>query len=110
MLGQDNLGVLVVLNTTMYNINKMSDINKNILQKELDFYNKNKAKYLETYKEQFVLIKGEKLMNSFTTEEEAYKAGVAKFGNEPFLIKKVVEEEQIESIPALTAGVIHVGV
>ncbi len=88
----------------------MRDITKNVLQKELEFYSKNKEKYLTTYKEQFVLIKGEELVSSFTTDEEAYMAGVAKFGNEPFLIKKVMEEEQTESIPALTAGVIHVGI
>lgn len=88
----------------------MQNISTNVLKKELVFYNKNKENYLKNYKEQYVLIKDEDLINSFTTEEEAYKAGVAKFGNEPFLIKKVTEEEQTANIPALAAGVIHVSI
>lgn len=88
----------------------MGDINKNVLQEELQLYNKNKQEYLKTYRDQFVLIKNKELIGSFTTEEEAYKVGVAKFGNEPFLIRKVSTEEQTASVPALTVGVINVGI
>ncbi len=86
----------------------MSDITKNVLKKELNFYSKNKKDYLKTYKGQFVLIKGTKFIGAFTTEAEAYKSGVGQFGNEPFLIKQVVDEDQVVDIPALTVGVINV--
>ena len=47
-------------------------------------------------------------MGSYTTETEAYTAGVEKFGNEPFLIKQVIEKDEEISFPALTVGAINV--
>lgn len=86
----------------------MTDITKNVLAKELRYFELNKKEWLKAYKEQFVLIKAQKLIGSFTTQEEAYKRGVEKFNNQPFLIKQVLEEEQIASVPALTIGLINV--
>lgn len=86
----------------------MVDEGKNILQNELDYYEKNKSDFMAKYKEQYVLIKGEEFAGSFTTAEEAYKAGVDKFGNEPFLIKQVLEKEEVVTFPALTVGAINV--
>jgi hypothetical protein len=57
------------------------------LQRELEYFQKHKQEYLKLYKNQFVLIKGEKFAGAFTTEAEAYQAGLEKFGNEPFLIR-----------------------
>jgi len=80
---------------------------KQLLKKELHFFEKHKEKYLKHYKGQFVLIKDTKFIGAFTTEEEAYKAGVESFGNTPFLIKKVVKGESVNAIPALTLGLIR---
>ena len=41
------------------------------LQTELRFYETNKQEYLKLYPGQFVLIKGEQFIGSFTTEKEA---------------------------------------
>ena len=60
-------------------------VQKSVLQNELDFFNKKKAELLKLYKGQFVLIKGDKLIGAFTTDGEAYKAGLEQFGNHPFL-------------------------
>jgi len=79
------------------------------LSQETAFFEQNKAEYLKTYKNQFVLIKGRRLVGSFTTEAEAYKAGIDEFGNQPFLIKRVIDQEQAASVPALTIGVINAG-
>jgi len=76
-------------------------------QEELKLFNQHKAEYIKTYLNQFVLIKGKEFAGSFTTEEEAYKAGLEKFGNEPFLIKQVIEKEAEVSFPALTVGVMN---
>ena len=81
---------------------------KNVLQKELDFFNKKKAELLKIYKGQFVLIKGEKFIGAFTQDSEAYKAGLEQFGNNPFLIKQVLEDDTKVSYPALTVGAINV--
>lgn len=85
----------------------MQNVSTNVLQKEIAFYNKNKKEYLKTHKDKFLLIKGEELFGAFDSQEEAYKVGVEKFGSEAFLIKKVADEEQSASIPALTVGVIN---
>jgi len=77
---------------------------QNPLQTELEYYQKNKQEYLKLYKGQFVLIKGEDFAGAFTTDAEAYKAGLEKFGNEPFLIKQVLDDDGTVSYPALTIG------
>lgn len=77
---------------------------QNQLVKELQFYNKNKAEYLKSYKNKYLLIKDNTLCGSFDTNEEAYKKGVDTFGNEPFLIKQVLEQE-----PTLTVSSLYVG-
>lgn len=86
----------------------MKDITKNVLKKELEYYEKNKKELLKTYKGQFVVIKGDKFIGSYTTEIEAYKAGVEEFGTEPFLIRRVADKEPTFDIPALTTGAINV--
>jgi len=69
-----------------------------------------RAKWLDTYKDKFVLVKGRDLVGVFDTFRDAYTAGVERFGNSPFLIKRVSEEEQVERFPALTLGVIHANI
>jgi hypothetical protein len=81
---------------------------KNPLQTELNFYEKNKQEYLKLYNGQFVLIKGEQLIGTFTTDAEAYRAGLEKFGNEPFLIKQVLPDGTKVSNPALTLGAMNI--
>jgi hypothetical protein len=78
------------------------------LQTELEYFEKNKQEYLRLYKGQFVLIKGENFAGAFTTDAEAYRAGLEKFGNKPFLIKQVLDEDETISYPALTVGVLNV--
>lgn len=77
------------------------------LERELEFFESKKEEWLKDYKDKFVLIKGEELIDVFSTFEDAYKEGVKRYGNQPFLIKKVTEEEEVEKIPSLTFGIIH---
>jgi hypothetical protein len=79
------------------------------LQTELEYFQKHKQEYLNLYKGQFVLIKGEEFAGSFTTEAEAYKAGLEKFGNQPFLIKQVLDDDGTVSYPSLSIGLISIG-
>ena len=81
---------------------------QNPLQTELEYFQRHKQEYLKLYKNQFVLIKGEEFAGAFTTEAEAYKAGLERFGNEPFLIKQVLDGDETISFPALTVGLLHV--
>lgn len=66
-----------------------------ILDKELKYFNEHKDELLKHYETQFVLIKDDEFIGAFTTEAEAYAAGIQKFGNQPFLIKKVTKEEEL---------------
>lgn len=72
-----------------------------ILNKELAHFEKVKAKLLETQRGKYALIKGEELIGTFTTMEEAYREGIRSFGKEPFLIRPVVEAQEYQRIPAL---------
>ncbi len=77
------------------------------LEREFKYFETHKEELLKHYENQFVLIKDDTLVGAFTTEVEAYQAGIQKFGNQPFLIKKVTKEEEIALFPALTLGLIN---
>lgn len=72
-----------------------------LLREELKFFEENRRSLVEKYKGQFVLIKGRNLVGTFTTFEEAYDRGVTEFGQQSFLIKRVLEQERQETQPAL---------
>ena len=72
------------------------------LEKEIATY---KAK-LPTLKDQqgkFVLIKGDDVIGTFSSYEDAIKEGYAKFALEPFLVKQVNAFEQAQFISRLIA-------
>jgi hypothetical protein len=77
------------------------------LREELVFYESKKAEWLLAHEGKFVLIKGSKLLGVFETQEQAYSEGLQQLGNTPFLIKQVMKEEPVQSIPALHFGLIR---
>jgi len=79
------------------------------LKTELRFYNDQKEELLKHYKGQFALIKGKKLIGTYTTWEEAFNDGVQKLGNVPFLIREVQEKDEVVQFPALLVGAISAG-
>jgi len=83
-------------------------VDEKVLQTELNYFNKQRQEWLNTYENQYALVKGEELIGTYTTEAEAYKAGLEKVGNQPFLIKQVVKEDKEISYPALSLGVTNV--
>lgn len=86
----------------------MADDEKNVvLREELEFFESKREEWIKIYEGKFALVKGNRLIDTFTTLEEAYRKGVELFGNGPFLIKVISKEEKIEKIPALTLGIIH---
>lgn len=76
------------------------------LKEEITCFEANVAVWFKTYPEHYALIKGCELKGTYTTEEEAYSAGLALLGNVPFLIKKIEIIKNIEQLPALTLGII----
>ena len=68
--------------------------NKNTLSEELKIYEENKVRLIKEANGKFVLIKGKEIVNIFDTQMDAIKVGIDKFGNEPFLVKKIEEVDQ----------------
>lgn len=77
------------------------------LEKEYQYYLKIKAELLKQHQGKFALIKGEELIGTYDTAENAYKVGLGRFGNVPFLIIRVQENEEKVWIPALELGLLH---
>ena len=78
-----------------------------VIKTELEHFEKIKADLLKAHTGKFALIKGESLINTFTTRVEAYEEGIKQFGRNPFLVKLIVEKEEEQKIPALTANLIN---
>lgn len=68
-----------------------------MLEVELKTYTKEKKILLKEHENEFVLIKENKIEGIFETQNDAIRVGISKFGNSPFLVKKIVEREQIQN-------------
>jgi hypothetical protein len=64
------------------------------LDQELATFQKELPKLLAAYKGEYALVKGESVDSFWPNEDEAFDAGCARFGIEPFLVKKVEEKEE----------------
>jgi hypothetical protein len=65
------------------------------LQQEYDVFLSHLDIFVSNHMNEFVLIKGEKIVSFFKTYEDALKEGLAQFGNVPFFIKVVKKEEEV---------------
>ena len=78
-----------------------------ILRVELAHYERIKPELLKHHLGKFALVKGEELVGTFTKRDEAYEAGVKRFGNVPMLIRQITPEEPVHHIPALMHGLLN---
>ena len=53
------------------------------------------------------IIFGKRFIGVFSSEPEAYEAGLRKVGNKPFLIRRVTKEPEQIHLPALNIGTIN---
>ena len=74
------------------------------LDEELKYFESIRSELIESSKGQFALIKRKDLIGIFESEAEAYKTGIEKLGNVPFLIKEIVLEDSTDFIPLLSIG------
>jgi hypothetical protein len=63
------------------------------LKKEAATYKLHKARLLRRARGRFVLIKGSRVVGTFASELEAARHGYERFGNVPFLVKRVAPVE-----------------
>ncbi len=76
------------------------------LTEELKMYEENKQELVKKASGKYVLIKGSTIIDTFESEKDAIKAGIERFGNVPFLVKKIEEIEQKQNY---TSNLIKVG-
>ncbi len=74
------------------------------LLREYEYYLSRKHELLPLFEGKFALIKGTELYGVFETDEEAYYAGLEKFGNVPFLVQPIEVEEEFVWLPLLELG------
>jgi hypothetical protein len=66
------------------------------LSEELSFYEAHKSEWLKTDRDRFVVVKGKNLLGFFINFQEAYRAGVDRYGlDTDFLVKRVVPQEPV---------------
>jgi hypothetical protein len=58
-------------------------------------YKKNEARLMEAHKGEWVLIKGKKLIDVFTSEDKAFENGFAMFSRKQFHIRQIGVEQTI---------------
>ena len=78
-----------------------------IFETELAYFESIKEELLRHNAGQFAVIKGDRLLGTYTTDREAFQAGVKEFQLEQFLLKHVVETEEVIQYPALAVGAIR---
>ncbi len=61
------------------------------LDKELQTYEAHREELLGSNRGKFVLIKGERLVGTFESQQDAIERGYEEFGNEPFLVKQILD-------------------
>ena len=78
-----------------------------MLEKEQEYFKQHKQELLKRYQGQFLVIKDDRLIGAYHSEQEAYEDGLKALGNTFFLIKQAVAEEEVVRYPALNIGVIN---
>lgn len=65
-----------------------------MFEKELEVYSRVKDKYLSSYPQGgFIVINGEEILGIWQSRIDALQAGIDKYGNVPFLVKNINEDE-----------------
>lgn len=70
------------------------------LEKEMETY-KRKSAELAAHEGKYVLIKGDDVVDFFSSYEDAIKAGYQKFSLEPFLVQQIRATAQVQFISRL---------
>lgn len=77
------------------------------LEKELALFDKMKTELLKNHEGKFVLMHGDEFLGAYDTAENAYAEGVKRYGRDPFLVKKVSQQEEVYRNQALALGLMN---
>jgi hypothetical protein len=78
-----------------------------MLEQERKFYAENLAEWLKLYPGKFVVVKGRELVGTFDTIEEAITEAARRFALDSVLVRRVQDQEETVSVPALTLGILR---
>ena len=70
----------------------------NLLAQEQKLFEKRRRELIQSAIEKFALVHGEEFVGVFDSYEEAAAEGYGRFGNVPFLIKEILEEDPIHFV------------
>ncbi len=73
------------------------------LENEIKHFDANRHEWLKDHKGEFALIKNSTLVTFCSSNAQAYRKGLARFGNTAFLIKQVMPEgrEDVARVPSV---------
>lgn len=77
------------------------DKNPETLETELAYFRRCLKELLVTAEGKFALVKGEKLIGVFDTDQQAYGRGVKLYAEKPFLVRQIRRREPTCECPAL---------
>jgi len=63
-----------------------------MMRDELKFYSRNSSRLNKTYRNEYILINGCRVVGHFSSPKEAYKAACKNFPNEDVLIQECSKE------------------
>ena len=70
-------------------------IDTNILDSEIQTYQKSREQLMADSQGRFVLIKGDRIVADFESYDDALAEGYKQFGNDTSLVKEVRDEELV---------------
>jgi hypothetical protein len=81
-----------------------------MLEKEINYLQKNKEQLIQQYGAKYLLIKGEEVGGAFDTLTDALQGAAFAYGTENVLIRRAADAELEVSIPALTLGILNANI
>lgn len=68
------------------------------IQEDSAWFEKNRNFIAQQYGGQFVLIKDQQVRGAYASYQDAFNAGVAMFGTEPFVVEQAVTDRPIHKV------------
>jgi len=75
------------------------------LETELRFFETHRAELVREARGKYALVKGEQLIGVYEDPNAAIRAGYEHFGNEPFLVKEILEVDIPLNFTSFNLGV-----
>lgn len=75
-----------------------------MLDLEIRTFEARRSELLGRAAEKFVLIKGDQVLGIFESQADALNDGYGRFGNQPFLVKQVLDVDVLQNYQFVRSG------